>query len=68
MNRNSVVGFDPRLLSGIVLAGANKPDKTSLDDGIFTAAEIEQLDLSKTDLVVLSACETALGVGPAFCS
>lgn len=57
---------DPLLRSGIVLSGANRvwsgqPPIAGREDGIVTAYEIAQMDLSKTDLVVLSACETALG-------
>jgi CHAT domain-containing protein len=49
----------PGLLSGLVLAGANKP--TAEDDGVLTALELGELDLEKTELVVLSACQTGLG-------
>jgi len=56
------VGFDPMVLSGLVLAGANRPsDPLASEDGILTAAEVAGLDLSGTGLVVLSACETGLG-------
>ena len=66
---------DAMLNSGIVLAGANRilrADRTpatsptaseaNTDDGYLTAKEAAQLQLRGTDLVVLSACDTASGV------
>ena len=57
----------PMMRSGLVMAGGNyawkegKPFRPGLEDGILTAYEIAQTDLSYTQLVVLSACETGLG-------
>jgi len=57
----------PMIRSGLLLAGANKawssgkPASEKMDDGILTAYEISQMNLSGTELVILSACETGLG-------
>src|SRR5262249_46148548 len=57
---------DPALRSGVVLAGANRwvanrdlPEEA--EDGILTAMDVACLDLTGTELVVLSACSTGLG-------
>ena len=52
--------------SFLVMAGGNRvvsriPVSDKKNDGILTSKEISQLDLRGLDLVVLSACETALG-------
>ena len=57
---------DPMMRSGLLLAGANKywgkpAQNLTNDDGILTASEISNLDLSACQLVVMSACETGLG-------
>ncbi len=56
----------PMLRSGIIMAGCNaswqgKQTLEGREDGILTAYEISQMNLSNTELVVLSACETGLG-------
>jgi CHAT domain-containing protein/Tfp pilus assembly protein PilF len=63
---------DAMLNSAIVLAGANRYLRTGslpagpagsadADDGYLTAKEAAQLQLAGTELVVLSACDTAAG-------
>ncbi len=51
----------PMLLAGIALAGANRSLKEGGDGGILYALEAQDLNLEGTELVVLSACQTALG-------
>ena len=56
---------NPLMRSGLTFAGANQiwTDKyvSSDHDGVLTAEEVINLNMRKTDLVVLSACETGLG-------
>ena len=66
----SVSGLTPTnsymMWAGLVLSGGNttwkgEPIPVGVENGILTADEIARLDLSGTELVVLSACETARG-------
>ena len=58
----AATGLVPGLLSGLVCAGANEPvGAGTRDNGLLTASEVSWLDLSGCELIVLSACETALG-------
>jgi CHAT domain-containing protein/tetratricopeptide (TPR) repeat protein len=57
---------NPLLLSGLVLAGADRktkdrPETFDPDGGILTGEGLLALPLERLDLVVLSACETGLG-------
>lgn len=60
---------NPMVRSGLILTGGNwawtgSDSLTKLgaeQNGILTALEVSQLNLKKTKLVVLSACETGLG-------
>ena len=74
INKNSLrysyrYSTNPMVRSGLILAGGNwawtGSDTLSKlgaeQNGILTALEVSQLNLKKTKLVVLSACETALG-------
>ena len=51
----------PLIKNGIVLAGANSDNNENNDDGYLTSLEAAKLNLNNTELVVLSACNTALG-------
>ncbi len=60
------ISDNPMLRSGLIMAGGNaawqgKQTLEGREDGILTALEISQMNLSNTELVVLSACETGLG-------
>jgi tetratricopeptide (TPR) repeat protein len=71
LNQTSIykIAEDPMLRCGLMLSGSNiswtgNPQRMieqTGDDGILTAAEVANMDLSNTKLVVLSACETGLG-------
>jgi hypothetical protein len=52
---------EPMLFSGIALAGANRTLAGKGDDGILLALEAQGLNLEGSELVLLSACDTAKG-------
>jgi CHAT domain-containing protein len=65
MGQRGVIGFNPMVLSGVTLSGANVRAAGEVtrgdDDGVLTAEEVASLDLRGAELVVLSACDTGLG-------
>lgn len=65
-NKYKVEEVSLLMRSGLLFAGANRAwlgegIVEGIEDGILTAEEISKLNLGKTKMVVLSACETGLG-------
>ncbi|TAH25491.1 MAG: CHAT domain-containing protein [Cytophagales bacterium] len=52
---------NPLLRSGLLFVDAEKVMAGKSENGILTAYEISNMDLTSTSIVVLSACETGLG-------
>jgi CHAT domain-containing protein len=60
--RHAAAARSPLVLSGLVLAGANRQGEDAAPDrGIVTAEALIGLRLENLELAVLSACETGLG-------
>nr|WP_075487646.1 CHAT domain-containing protein [Prochlorococcus marinus] len=65
LNTKNTKFENPLLRSGIVLSGANFPNLNKLDDGYLTALEVSKLNWQGTELVVISGCESGIGVNKA---
>jgi CHAT domain-containing protein len=59
--RISAGASNPLAYTGLVLAGANQPDKAGPYAGILPGEAILDVDLRNLELAVLSACQTSLG-------
>lgn len=53
--------LSPMMRSGLMLSRKKTLSADDREDGLLLAREIADMDLSAVDLVVLSACQTALG-------
>ena len=53
--------LNPMLRSGLLLANAEAAIDAKAEYGVLTAYEVMNLNLDKTEIVVMSACETGLG-------
>ena len=60
-NNNDLLNYNGLLFSGANNAWRKNQYQENVDDGILTAKEVYSLDLSKTKLLTLSACQTGLG-------
>jgi CHAT domain-containing protein/prefoldin subunit 5 len=66
---NFIVSESPLIRSGLLFSGANNTwrgyskeiVKSTGEDGVLTALELSNLNFANTELIVLSACETAQG-------
>lgn len=68
---NTTNGQTSLIYSGLLMSGAynawnGQKVPKDVDDGILTAYEVSQIDLRGCRLVVLSACETGLGIVDVF--
>lgn len=60
--RDTLSADNSLLASGLVLSGANISQQyPERDDGLLSARELCDLDLSNIDFAVLAACQTAIG-------